>query len=77
MTFLDGEQKDRFLGSIRLNVNWVSEERRMASELLKDPWILKASARAELAYTVHVIYSFQYVLFVTSASRAALEVFVQ
>ena len=36
---LDGENKERFLKFIRSMLGWLPEQRKRASELLKDPWL--------------------------------------
>jgi hypothetical protein len=36
---LDGENKERFLKFMRSMLRWLPEERKRATELLKDPWL--------------------------------------
>lgn len=39
---LGGEAKEQFLNFIRSMLKWLPEERKRASELLKDPWMAGA-----------------------------------
>jgi hypothetical protein len=36
---LDGEDKELFLNFMRSMLRWLPEERKRATELLKDPWL--------------------------------------
>lgn len=36
---LDGENKEQFLKFMRSMLRWLPEERKRATELLKDPWL--------------------------------------
>ena len=37
--FLNGENKEQFLKFMRSMLRWLPEERKCATELLKDPWL--------------------------------------
>lgn len=41
---LFGENKQRFLAFVRSMLRWLPEERKSATELLKDPWLNSATA---------------------------------